>query len=322
MKFQDKALYNLLRMNWLENPSLEVKPWQVEDYRKFTAEELFTKLQALGLNLSQKNFSAYAENCDSPEELAECLWIRDEDLEGYDKSYLLIFELWRRLFPDKQSLSIFCDELDYRIEKQNADKIQESLTELEDILDENADQGENPQKVFKMVSSFCAHELEDFLYDFIAEHIRSENELYASELLDGFYEFMTKKHWFDLLRAELFIVTDVEKSNGLIRSLLEELHDDPDFELLLEIGMVLIRQGEPDLFAETVAQARSLLKTEEDFQELLAVVADYYHFLDQEEEEKKVLAIIEKRAKRDLAKSFSGSDPDLSCLKDFNRSEV
>src|SRR5689334_10234204 len=153
MKFQDKALYNLLRMNWLEDPRLEVKPWQVEDYRKFTTEELFAKLQALGLNLSQKNFSAYAEDCDSPEDLAECLWIRDEDMEGYDKSYLLIFELWRRLFTDKQSLSIFCDELDYRIEKQNAEKIQESLTELEDILDENADQGENPQKVFKMVSS-------------------------------------------------------------------------------------------------------------------------------------------------------------------------
>ncbi len=322
MKFQDKALYNLLRMNWLEDPRLEVKPWQVEDYRKFTTEELFTKLQALGLNLSQKNFSAYAENCDSPEDLAECLWIRDEDMEGYDKSYLLIFELWRRLFTDKQSLSIFCDELDYRIEKQDAEKIQESLTELEDILDENADQGENPQKVFKMVSSFCAHELEDFLYDYIAEQIRSDNELYASELLDGFYEFVAKKHWFDLLRAELFIVTDVEKSNHLIRCLLEELQESPDFELLLEIAMVLIRQGEPELFAETVTQGKSILKTEEDFQELLAAVADYYHFLDQEEEEKKILGIIEKRAKKDLSKSLSASDPDLGCLKNFDRSKV
>ena len=112
MELKGKALYNLLRINWLEDPSIGVQPWQVEDYRVLSTADLFSKLEKLKIPLNEESFLLYVESSDSPEELVECLCLDDEDLEISDQSYLLLFELWRRLIPEKESLSIFCDELD------------------------------------------------------------------------------------------------------------------------------------------------------------------------------------------------------------------
>ena len=45
MHIDRKALYNLLRLNWLRDPSLDVEPWQVEDYRHLELETLYERLQ-------------------------------------------------------------------------------------------------------------------------------------------------------------------------------------------------------------------------------------------------------------------------------------
>src|SRR5262249_5498720 len=116
MQLKGKALFNLLRINWLENRQGDVKPWQVEDLRDVDIQELFKRLKKLGLILDETTFYLYAENCNSPEEMNDHVWIEEEDIEGRDQTYLLIFELWRRLLPDQLCLSIFCDELDQLIE--------------------------------------------------------------------------------------------------------------------------------------------------------------------------------------------------------------
>lgn len=97
---KNKALYNSLRMNWLQNPSLHVEQWQIEEYRDLSLEQLFNKLKSLHIDLDRVSFSAFADSVDSAEELAHALAGDEEsDPTIQDKIYLLVFELWRRLVP-------------------------------------------------------------------------------------------------------------------------------------------------------------------------------------------------------------------------------
>lgn len=239
MQYHSKALYNMLRANWLENPAMQVESWKVEDYRLLDMETLFQRLNALGITLSKQSFLQFAENCETPEELIECLWTDEEDEGGYDRAYLLIFELWRRLLPDQRCLSIFCDELDQQIyiydHGGDDEPILQILSELEDILDTHVDRGGDPKETFQIVSEYCANDLESFIYDFLAHLIDSGNELTASELLDGFYEYITDPKWYDFLRARLIAVTDEEKGQAMMQRLLEQLQEDPDPDLQAEI---------------------------------------------------------------------------------------
>ena len=108
---QTKALYNLLRLNASEDPSLKADSWALEDLRALPMEELFSRLKPFQVQFDRRAFTQFSEQCDTPEDLCDILLPDDADDESSDPFYLLIFELWRRLIPEKQSLSIFCDEL-------------------------------------------------------------------------------------------------------------------------------------------------------------------------------------------------------------------
>jgi len=320
MELKGKALFNLLRLSWAEDPSKKVYPWQVENYRLLSEQEIYKRLRALGIALDAERFLVYAESAETPEDLVDCLWLNEEDSLGQDQAYLLLFELWRRRFPDRKTLSIFCDELDYLIEQfdkgdfQNDEKIQEMLTELEDILDQTVDQGGDPVTVFKTICDFCAHDLPSFLYDYIAEQIDLENELFASELLEGFHEFLISEKRFDFLRARLFVSTNPDEANMMFHNILENLLEEKDNDLLFEIIRYLVRQGDAPIFMKAVRQLLAELKTEAEFQELLAHVAEYYRCLDQEEEEKAVQNILVNRSGKTLSQPLDPSDKGLHSL--------
>ena len=207
MRFKGKALNNLLKLSHSQDPQTEVKPWQIASYRDKPLEDLFARLSSLGMPLNQETFLTYAESSDSPEDLIDFLWLEEEEDEKHEEAYLITFELWRRLLPSKQTLSIFGDELDHLIdlydngELSDEETLQKALTDLEDILDQSADSGGKPEEVFQMVSQYCAHDIETFLYDYIIEQMDSKDEIYASELLDGFYDYVFGKSWFDFLKA-------------------------------------------------------------------------------------------------------------------------
>src|SRR4051812_28437996 len=114
ISLEKKALYNLLRMHWLNNPNVKVEAWQIEDYRNLTLKILFDRLRQFSIHLDSESFIAYAEECETPEELAESfIGDRHLSIEQEDLIYLLVFELWRRLVTHKLSLSIFCNDLDH-----------------------------------------------------------------------------------------------------------------------------------------------------------------------------------------------------------------
>ncbi len=327
MKTKGRALYNLIRMNWEEDPSLPVEPWQVQDYRGLTTPQLFKELSNLSIPLDEKRFFSYAEQTLSPEELAETLWVGDT-FEEFDHAYLLIFELWRRLLPQKESLSIFCDELDVLMSLYDADELESeetlvsALSDLERILEEHTDQGEDPKEIFQEVSLHCAHDLESFIFDFASSEIDKDRPLSASELIDGFSSYIGDTQWFEFLKLRLLASSDSEEADPMLARILEDQKEDPDFELLLEIARFVISRGETALFFEVAQEAKNLIETEQDFQELLAIASECYTLMGKEEKVKKIAEILKNRQEIPLEKEVSITDKDFKLIDDFNWSEA
>ncbi len=264
-----RALYNLLRMNWLNNPDLEdIEPWQVEDYRALPLEALFDRLRQKGFHLERTSFLAYANECDTPEQLTDS-FLEDEitNVQEQDQIYLIIFELWRRLVTENPCLSIFCDELDHLIYLhdqgtiENMEHLQDILAELQVILDEHTDNGIVPLEAFAAVTTGCANDVGTFLYDFIAEQIDDNNHLYASDLLDAFTPYIKEKKWFSFLRGRLLAISDAATANRYFKDLVQKHLKDKDLEFNMEILASMVQQGNRILFTQLVNETIPLLET-------------------------------------------------------------
>lgn len=303
MEFQTKALYNLLKFNFYNDRTIKCEPWQIEDLKTLKTEKLFEKLSALGIAIDKKHFILYAENCDSPEELTDLLIVDNEATIYHDQIYLIIFELWKRLLPDKPSLSIFCDELDTVIhlydkrEPKTEELLQDLLSSLQDILEEHVDKGKDPKAVIRLISTYLAHDLERFLYDYITDQIDNDNDSYATELIEGFYPYLKNLKWFDFLRMRIVAKGDVLLANDILENLLEKLQEFPDLDLQIEMLKSMIERGDPELFIKLSALTLKVLKTEGDFLEFLEILADFYRCLDMEENDRLIQKIIDKRSK-------------------------
>ena len=315
---EKRALYNLLRLNWLNNPSMPVKPWQVENYHSLTLSQLFERLKAFDLVLDKTSLIAYAEDCDSPEELAFHL-AGDRQLETDDEDhiYLLIFELWRRLVTEKPSLSVLCHALDEQIYLYDqglldqAGKLQDVLTQFIQVLDQNVDEGLSPTKAFALLLTYCANDVETFLYDFISEQIDEENEAYAFDLLEDLTPYLANNKWFELLQIRLSGYPGTRIAQKLIENAVEKHLNSSDLEFKLEFLSLLVERGDPATFQLMLKHTFPLIRQEEEWHDLLAISIDYLHRLDQESNEKILLKILEKRQPIELSNSLNKTDPDL-----------
>ena len=313
---QRKALYNLLRFTSNNNKSLNVQKWQIEDLRVLSEETLFKKLSKLDFNLDKNNFVSFAKEVESPEELASVL-AEDRELEEQDQTYLVVFEMWRRFLSDKRTISIFCDELDYRIFQydnnllENDEHIQNALDHLKNILDSNVDLGISKKEAFQNILKYIAHDLENFLYDYISELIEFENYSYALDLLDSFYEYVEKKVWFDFLNAKLIAKSDVSKCNEILINLFSKLKEKPVLDLQIRILNFMVKIGDRKLFLNIVKETLKIMSFEKDFKKVLNIVADYYLRLDQDEMEAKITKIMDRRAKIKEDEEIKKKDKDL-----------
>jgi len=321
MKFHTKALYNLLRLNSFDDPSIPVEKWQIADLRTLSLDELFHQLRNLDIQLDKYVFIQYANSCESPEAMTDVVLTEINELSLYDKVYLLIFEIWRRLVPEKQTLSIFCDELDNRIYQydhgslDNDEIIQDSLANLMEILAENADLGDNPKEIFDRLTEYSAHDLEGFLYDYICEQIDAGYFLYSAELIDGFYSYLSDLKWFDFLKAKVAADEDTSDANEIVKNLVKELKKNNDLDLQLEILRLMVQVGDHALFVKLVKMTLEILETEEDFVELMKIVADYYRRLDQDDIEKSIQRIMNLRQNKKPIEKINLDDPDIKKFK-------
>lgn len=286
MEIEKKAFYNSLRFNWLNKQKLEVEYWQVDDYRSIALEELFTLLQQQEIPLDQEAFLSRAENFETPEELTQSICFDQKDPVKADQIFLICFELWRRLLPHKQSLSIFCDELDHQIhlyEKKQSDEegLQEILSYLEEILHDNADDGEDPLDIFQWVTHCCAHEVESFLYNYISAQIDEKKLSFAAELIDNYYDFVQDPAWFDFLRARIVMLSDQDEAYEILADLSEDLTEEPDLDLSFEILQILKNSTQGELFIKISQEMLLQIDRKADFLELLEISQYFFQKLHQ-----------------------------------------
>lgn len=322
MAYKGRSLYNLLQMNLKQNPDLDVETWQVEEYRSLSNEELFNRLESHQVFLDEKHFLLYVDECDAPEDLADMLCV-EEDFTKHEQVFLAVFELWRRLAPHKQSLSIFADELDHLIEEYEEgvtsrdEQLQAALLSFQRILDDNVDEGGDPISGFELFAAFSCHDLEVFIYEYVAHQIDCESDLYASELLEGFYEYVKNKRWFDFLRLRLVSAVDLEEANVMVERLIESLQESPDIQLLLEVLHFLVYVGESEPFNLAFQNALDLVETEEDLHEVLVIASDYMNCLEKFKEEEVINQLIEKRKGNSPKDLVDTSDDVFLILKEI-----
>lgn len=321
MQLERKALYNSLRMNWLTDQSIPVEPWQVEDYRSLPLQSLFDKLKQHHFSYDKHTFALVAEPFDSPEDMLDHLLdARHPSAEEEDQIYLILFEIWRRLIPEKQALSVFCDELDHVIYQydhnslENNEAVQDILVNLQLILDQNADEGSDPQELWRSISACSANNLETFLYDYISEQIDLKNESYATELLEGFIPYVDDDRWFEFLKVRIQAGTDEEGAMEHLATLFKETQNNPDLEFNLEVLDFLAKGGYPLLFKDFLKKTLPLIKLEEDFQDVLNICIIYFNLQDNDKAEIGLTKILEKRADKSLDAPFTLKSSDAEEL--------
>lgn len=321
MQIERRALYNALRMNSYNDPKLKAEAWQIEDYRALTFDTLFARLKKLGFPYNRNTFVEASQDIDSPEDLTDYI-LDDTQLNPpeQDEVYLLVFELWRRLIPEKQSFSVFCDELDHQIFSYDQglvlqpEVIPDIIANLQVILDQNVDDGADPHEVFDAVVHACANDVESFLYDYTSEQIDERNFDYALELLEGFYKYVNEIQWFDFLRVRLLRFTDEAACKVATKQVVKEAVAEKDLEFKFDVLAFLAQGGEPHEFVEVLKSTLPILETEEDFQDLLVVCVDYFHYQDKETQEQAAIEIQNKRSKYKLSSPFKVSDADAQQL--------
>lgn len=322
MFLQRKALYNLLQINLprIESGELKVgdlQPWQTENYRQQPTDRLLERLGNLGISFGNGEFTAYADTFDEPEEMLDALAKERDPLEQ-DQVFLLIFELWRRHFPEKRTLSIFCDELDYQMTQYDLgheSEIADTLEYLLQILEENVDKGLNPFDVMQTLQTYCANEIESFLFDYILTQVEEGNRDYASELLDGFYPYIKETIWFDYLKARIEHLNDPEIGCRLFEKLTVRVGAGTSIDLVEEILYFLADSGNHSLFYDLAVKMFDLMKVEDDFREFLEICYIHYDHMELREPGLVLSEIFHRRKPLASDTPLDPNDPDLQKVR-------
>ena len=327
LNLERKALYNLVRMNWMEDQSLEVNSWLVEDYRSLDLATLLERLKQLGFSFEKEALMLYFNDFDSPEDFTDNLFENEEneevEIETQDQVFLLIFELWRRLYPEKLSLSVFCDELDHQIhlydggELKSSEKLQDLLLQLKDILEENFDRDMDQEELFNSLLVYCANDVENFINDFIADLIELESYEEALEIIDAFYDYVSDISWFEFFRAKALVFSEPEQADELIENLVEELLENPQLDLMLEAFSFCAKRGEKGLLLQLFEKIIVLIQVEEELQTLIDASVDYFSVIDDDDKEQTLQKLLDSRENYDLEEAVSLQDPAIKMLSEF-----
>ena len=312
------ALYYLLRLNWMNDHSLAVEPWQVEDYRLLSIETLFNRLEKFEIHLDRNRFIGFADECDSPEDFTDHLTASQNLSPGEeDQIYLLVFELWRKLMADKPSISIVCNELDHQIylyeqeQWENPLALQDALIHFSQVLQENVDQGIPAGEVMELISNYCGTDIEAFLYDYISDQIEEDGETYAHELLDVFEPYLMDNKWFKLLRMRLFGSAFSRTSQNLLEEIIEDHLQENDLEFNLELLSILADLGADTNFRLILKKTYPLVDNVENFQDILEITYDYFRSKGQQEQQSKIESLLKIYRKFPLNKSLDKQSDDL-----------
>ena len=252
MLFQGRAYYNLLCLERQRANYIKAEPWEYLDYRALSFDDLFASLREYNFFFDGETFEEIAAEVDAPEQLVQYLQIEDEGTER--KVYLILFEIWRRLLDDRETVSIFCDELDYIISRFEEDEDDSTLLlilqQVVEILDSNVDYGSSPDKVFKRFCSYLAHDLENVIYTFIGSKIKKGEDGVFLNLLDHFIPYVSDKRQLQFLKVRALPKVFLEEKKKLLEYIVSSLQEDVNVTLSFGILFYLIGQRNKELFSE------------------------------------------------------------------------
>jgi len=289
MNLLGKARHNLLLINASKDPDLHLEPWRYQDLDALSEERLIFSLKNLGIVMTRSEWVEKIQLMETPEDLF--LSLLGSEGKDAEQIYLLIFSLWKKLIPTKITLSIFCDNLDHLISlyekerEQYEEKIEETLADLLDILDTNLDAGGKPKNIFETVGGYLAYDLENFIYDYLADQIDGEKDLLASELIDGFYLYFKDPLWLDFLKIRLLSKSGGEESASYFARFLEELNKKGSVDLFCEVLFFLMQADGDEIFYPLLHQSLKRVKTKGDLLQIAYVVLEFYQLSDLEQKE-------------------------------------
>jgi hypothetical protein len=323
LPIEKKAYYNLLWMTQGALATQEPQSWEIEDQRQISLADLFARLKAFGLDWDEAGFLKASQDFESPEKMTVGVipLLNTEsnktDDKVFDQLYLLIFELWRRLLPEKVTLSIFCDELDHLIVAYDLGLIEDllpidqAISTLCRLLEAEAEVLNEPLEAFEHISRFLANDLEGFLFDWLNELVGQEYFEQASQKLGLLLPFVSDPKWFLLLKARLDLHTNREQATQDIRALLDETDAEPDLDFVFEMLSLAGELEDKGLFLQATRQALHLIRYEADFRELIALAIDLFETLQNPSIIVELESLEEERREIDLADPLSEQDPAL-----------
>jgi hypothetical protein len=318
MLLQRRALYNLLQLPQENSEVIEsLEPWQIEDYRKLSDQQIIQTIEKLGINIpSLDGFATLADSFESPDEMTEAV-ARELEEKKQDQLYLNLFELWRRHLPEKRCPSVFCDELDYQIREfsrdpdNQAEEMEDILNYFLQILDSHIDEGADPQALFNTFQTYCATSLEGFLFQYIIREIEGGDYEYATDLVQGFYPYINNPLWFNYLMARAQMFEDPKEGTDILAQVIEQVED---LELAEEILLYLSKERNHPLFCALCQKILSLIKQEEEFQEFLECVHLHFQQMELHEPVREIAALIEARQKKRATTPLTRTDPGLKSI--------
>lgn len=318
MLLQRKALYNLIQLNLhridpAEMSLVNLQTWQVANYREKPSEELFQGLHGLGVMVGPEDFELLCKNYEAPEEIVEALASQREPLEK-DQLFLIFFELWRRHFPERRSISIFCDELDYQMTAYDLEKpneIFDTLSSLQQLLNDQVDRGVEPQIAFQVMQTYCANDIESFLFDLILNEIEEDNAKCAKDLLEDFTPFMRDRPWFDYLAARADILEDPEEGYDRLEKVIEQIGSSTSLDLIEEMLFFLANSGNHSLFYKLAKKTLALLHTEGDFHDFLEACYAHYDYLELKQPSLAIALLFHSRSGTPREMPLLPTDPGL-----------
>jgi hypothetical protein len=304
-----RVLYNLIRIHALNGEKAtqqQFQSWQIQDYRYLSTQKIFETLRQLGYRIDLPGFLAYAQEYDEPEAFIDDFLDEEDDVAVQDQLYLLFFELWRRHLPEKRSLSIFCDEIDYlvteydrvsslessgkvrpRLLPEDASMLQKELAkdphqaiynlldELVSLLEEVEESGTDISEAFSAVLDNCANDVEAFLFDFLGQQIELDAYSAVETYLSFFTDVVKGCCWLDFLRLKVTYIVNPSEATVWLNRIMDTYNDGKvleDKEYYGEIGMeilyFLLESQNDLLFYKHLPAIIRTLTTKEQLQDL------------------------------------------------------
>lgn len=282
LRLETKALYSSLAM--VDRSKSTKKTWETREWRNQSLENLVSELHELGFIFDKKQFYHWAGECDTPEELFELAVGDEENDKKRDHFYLILFELWRRLVPEKRSLSIIADDIDHCIQAFDLNspilesQVEALLGEWGRVLDSLRDAGRTEEEALEAIEPFFAHDVPDFVIDFLLDLLGRKEYAFAAQILEKVGTHCVREPlWIKFIELQLALhdenVIEVRKKLGELVSALLTM-EECDVELTLALCDIALELQKEELLVRLLEKLLPHLEEKEDFLAVLELLED------------------------------------------------